>query len=98
MDFHEVVTAPESPWQNAYVERSTGSVRGESVDHVIVCSKAGLRRTLQPYTARYLRSRIHLALNKDGPVSWPMIGGAEETIVAVPQLDGVQHRCECRAA
>jgi hypothetical protein len=80
------------------VKRSIGSVRGESVDHVIVCSKAGLRRTLQPYTARCLRSRIYLALNKDELVSWPMIGRAEETIVAVPRLDGVHHRCECLAA
>ena len=98
MDIHEVVTAPRSPWQNAYVERFIGSVRRECLDHVIVCSKTGLRRTLQAYTAYYLRSRTHLALNKDAPVSRPVIGPAEGTIVAVPQVGGLHHRYERRAA
>ena len=30
MQIQEVVTAPRSPWQNAYVERFIGSVRCES--------------------------------------------------------------------
>ena len=98
MDIHEVVTAPRSPWQNAYVERFIGSVRRECLDHVIVCSKTGLRRTLQAYTAYYLRSRTHLALNKDAPVSRPTIGPAQGTIVVVPQVGGLHHRYERRAA
>jgi hypothetical protein len=32
----EVVTAPRSPWQNAYVERIIGSIRRECLDHVVV--------------------------------------------------------------
>jgi len=32
----EVLTAPQSPWKNAYIERLIGSVRRESLDHVIV--------------------------------------------------------------
>jgi hypothetical protein len=83
---------------NGYVERFIGSVRRECLDHVIVCSKAGLRRTLQAYTAYYLRSRTHLALNKDAPVSRPVIGPAEGTIVAVPQVGGLHHHYERRAA
>ena len=98
MDIHEVVTAPRSPWQNAYVERFIGSVRRECLDHVIVCSKTGLRRTLQAYTAYYLRSRTHLALDKDAPVSRPVVDPAEGTIVAVPQVGGLHHRYERRAA
>ena len=43
----EVLTAPGSPWQNAYVERFIGSVRRECLDHVIVLTAAGLRRVLQ---------------------------------------------------
>ena len=40
----EVLTAPRSPWQNAYVERLIGSVRRECLDHVIVFSAIGLQR------------------------------------------------------
>ena len=47
MDFREVITAPRSPWQNAYAERLIGSIRRECRDHVIVWNKRGLRRVLQ---------------------------------------------------
>ena len=47
LGMHEVLTAPGSPWQNAYVERFIGSVRRECLDHVIVWTAAGLRRVLQ---------------------------------------------------
>ena len=36
MEIGEVLTAPQSPWQNPYVERLIGSMRRECVDHVIV--------------------------------------------------------------
>ena len=98
MDTHEAVTAPRSPWQNAYVERFIGAVRRECLDHVIVCSKTALRRTLQAYTAYYLRSRTHLALAKDAPVTRPVVDPAEGAIVAVPQVGGLHHRYERRAA
>lgn len=46
----EIVTAPPSPWQNAYVERLIGSIRRECLDHVIVLSERHLRRVLQSYS------------------------------------------------
>ena len=46
MGIHDVLTAPRSPWQNAYAERFIGSVRRECLDHIIVLSAAGLRRVL----------------------------------------------------
>src|SRR5215468_5249 len=36
MEIHEVLSAPRSPWQRAYVERVIGSIRRECLDHVIV--------------------------------------------------------------
>src|SRR5260370_12710592 len=33
----EFVTAPRSPWQNAYVERIIGSILREFLDHAIIC-------------------------------------------------------------
>jgi transposase InsO family protein len=47
MDIREVLTAPRSPWQNAYVERFIGSVRRECLDHVLVFSAtAGVNATV----------------------------------------------------
>src|SRR6516162_2143237 len=41
------LTAPQSPWQNAYVERLIGSIRRECLDHVIVLNETGLPRVLK---------------------------------------------------
>jgi putative transposase len=98
MDIHEILTAPRSPWQNAYVERFIGSVRGECLDHIIVCTESGLRRVLNAYVEYYLRSRTHLALDKDAPVSRPVTSPADRGIVAISQLGGLHQRYERRAA
>jgi putative transposase len=42
----EVLSAPRSPWQRAYIERVIGSVRRECLDHMIVFHETSLRRTL----------------------------------------------------
>src|SRR4030095_12252767 len=68
MGIREVLTAPRSPWQNAYVERFIGSLRRECLDHVIIFNAAGLRRVLNAYIEYYTSSRTHLALEKDAPV------------------------------
>ena len=47
MGIEEVLTAPRSPWQNAYAERFIGSVRRECLNHVIVLNAAGLRQILK---------------------------------------------------
>jgi transposase InsO family protein len=47
----EVVTAPASPWQNAYAERLIGSIRREILDHVVVLNEGHLRRLLETYSA-----------------------------------------------
>jgi len=36
MQIKEVLSAPRSPWQRAYVERVIGSMRRECLDHVIL--------------------------------------------------------------
>jgi transposase InsO family protein len=98
MGIHDVRTAPHSPWQNAYIERFIGSVRRECLDHVIVCSPSGLRRVLRAYVEYYLHSRTHLSLDKDAPVSRPVASPSDGGIVAIPQLGGLHHRYERRAA
>ena len=46
MGIEEVLTAPRSPWQNAYAERLIGSIRRECLDHVIIANERGLRSRL----------------------------------------------------
>jgi transposase InsO family protein len=62
-------TAPASPWQNGVAERLIGSIRRESVDHMIVLGEAHLRRILKSYARYYNGVRMHRSLNKDAPVS-----------------------------
>ena len=98
MEIHEVVTAPRSPWQNAYAERLIGSIRRECLDHVIVWNARGLRRVLNAYVAYYHRSRTHLSLDKDSPVPRETAAPSEGRVVAIPQVGGLHHRYERRAA
>ena len=51
MHVEDIVTAPASPWQNAYVERLIGSIRRELLDHVVVLDERHLRRLLKTYFA-----------------------------------------------
>jgi transposase InsO family protein len=98
MEIEEVVTAPRSPWQNAYVERLIGSIRRECLDHVIVWNLRGLRRVLNGYVAYYLRSRTHLSLDKDAPITRRVASRTDGTIVTIPHLGGLHHHYERRAA
>src|SRR6516162_796444 len=98
MGICEVLSAPRSPWQRAYVERVIGSVRRECLDHVIGLHESSLRRTLKSYFEYYHRSRTHLSLGKDSPelraIQPPEMG----SVVSVPQVGGLHHRYERRAA
>jgi putative transposase len=98
LGIEEVLTAPRSPWQNAYAERLIGSIRRECLDHIIVANARGLRCVLNPDVAYYLRSRTHLSLDKDSPPSRPVTPRAQGAIVAIPQVGGLHHRYERRAA
>ncbi len=98
MGVEEVVTAPQSPWQNPYVERLIGSVRRECLDHVIVLNERHLRRILVSYLDYYHRSRTHLSLDKDTPEGRSVQAGCTGKIVAFPQVGGLHHRYERLAA
>jgi transposase InsO family protein len=50
MGIQEVLSAPRSPWQRAYVERVIGTLRRECLDHLIVFNEASLVRHLQLFT------------------------------------------------
>jgi putative transposase len=92
MNIKEVLSAPRSPWQRAYVERVIGSIRRECLDHLIVLNQESLRRTFRSYLSYYHRSRLHLSLERDTPESRPVqsIG----RVVAFPEVGGLHHRYE----
>jgi putative transposase len=98
MGIRQVRTAARSPWQNCYVERVIGSIRRECLNHVIVINDWHLRRVLKSYFRYYHESRTHLALEKDTPDSRKVHPREMGTIVQVPEVGGLHHRYERRAA
>ena len=98
LGMEEVLSAPASPWQRAYVERLIGSIRRDCLDCVIILGERHLRAILKNYLDYYHRSRTHLALGKDAPeprmVQPPELGG----LVELPEVGGLHHRYERRAA
>jgi putative transposase len=94
----EILTAPRSPWQNTYAERLVGSMRRECLDHIIISNERGLRRALAAYIEYYQKSRTHLSLNKDSPVSRPVVPPGNDAITAIPHVGGLHHQYERQAA
>ncbi len=94
----EVLSAPRSPWQNAYVERLIGSIRRECLDHVIVVNEQHLRRILQSYFSYYHRTRTHLSVDKDAPDTRAVLQPAMGRVVEITEVGGLHHRYERRAA
>lgn len=98
MGIEEILIAPRSPWQNCYVERVIGSVRRECLNHVIVFNDNHLRRLLKDYFRYYNKSRTHLSLNKDAPECRAVQSNKSERIIQIPQVGGLHHQYERRAA
>ncbi len=98
LNIEEVLSAPWSPWQNAHVERLIGSIRRECLDHVMILDEQGLRRILKLYFEYYEKSCTHLGLGKDAPIHRPVQSPALGKVIELPQIGGLHHRYERRAA
>ena len=98
MEIDEVRTAPQSPWQNPYVERLIGSMRRECVDHVIVLNERSLQRILRSYIDYYHHWRTHLSLGKDAPMSRRVEPAAPGEVIAMPHVGGLHHSYHRHAA
>jgi len=98
MGIEEVVTAPRSPWQNPYVERMIGSIRRECLDHLIVVDEWHLRRILASHLDDDHRSRTHLSLGQDSPVTRPVESAKAGEVIALPRVGGLHHCYERLAA
>jgi transposase InsO family protein len=89
MSIRDRPTAPRSPWQNGYAERSIGSIRRECLDHVIVFGEQHLRRVLRSYQQYYNGTRTHLSLAKDS--RRPRAIQSVDSILPLPVLGGLHH-------
>jgi len=98
LDIEEVVITPQSPWQNPYAERLIGTLRRECLDHVLVLGEAHLRRIVRRYVNYYHGARTHLALDKDAPEPRPAQLPERGTVIEIPEVGGLHHRYERRAA
>jgi putative transposase len=98
MGVEEVLIAPRSPWQNPYVERLIGSIRRECLDHVVILNERHLMHVLARYFAYYHQWRTHLSLAMDCPEPRPVQPPDLGEAIAVPEVGGLHHHYERRAA
>ena len=98
LDIRETVTAPRSPWQNAYAERVIGSIRRECLDHIVVIGERPLRGILSNYVDYYNETRAPLALAKDAPEPRSAQAPSQGRVVEVPRVGGLHHEYRRRAA
>ena len=98
LDIRETVTAPRSPWQNAYAERVIGSIRRECLDHIVVIGERHLRGILSNYVDYYNETRTHLALAKDAPEPRSAQTPSQGRVVEVPRVGGLHLEYRRRAA
>jgi hypothetical protein len=80
------------------VERVIGTIRRASLDHVIVFHEADLCLHMNSFVPYHHESRTHLWLAKDTPESRLAHSLELGPVVAIPQVGGLQHRYERRAA
>ena len=87
-----------SPWQNGVTERWAGTLRRELLDHVVVFNQGHLRRPVLDYVRYYNQDRCHLSVEKDAPVTRPVMAkpSAKAKVVALPRVGGLHHRYEWR--
>ena len=98
LGLEQVLTAPRSPWQNAYAEWVIGSIRQECLDQVLVSSEGHLRRPLTNSFHYYHRWRTHLSLAMDCPETRPVHPPEQGAVVAFPEVGGLHHHYERVAA
>ena len=73
-------------------------MRRECLDHLIVFNERSLKRPLQAYSDYYRRTRTHLAQQKDCPEPREVQRPDARSVVSIPEVGGLHHRYERRAA
>jgi len=88
-------SSPQSPWQNAFVERVIGSIRRECLNHLIALSAPGLQAILDEYVAYYNSGRAHQSLSGRPPDPSPRRSSGQ---IAARRVLGGLHHVYSRAA
>ena len=83
---------------NAHAERLIGTLRRESLAHIIILNEFSLQRILKTYLQYYEHSRTHLSLQKDAPASRAVQLPELGRVIELSQVGGLHHRYERRAA
>ena len=65
---------------------------------MVIPNERHLRRVLASYLRYYHQSRTHLGIQKDTPAHRPLAKSTTGSIVATPEVEGLHHRYERRAA
>ncbi len=68
------------------------------VDHIMIFNESSLKRILKTYFEYYEHSRTHLSLEKDAPSSRAVQPPELGRVIELPQVGGLHHRYERRAA
>jgi hypothetical protein len=63
-----------------------------------VFNEAGLQRLMTRYCSYHERSRTHLSLDKDTPIPRAVMLPSDGAVVTIPEVGGLHHRYERRAA
>jgi transposase InsO family protein len=98
MGIEEVQIAPRSPWQNPYCERLIGSIRRECLDHVIVLNERHLHHVLRSYMDYYHTWRVHRSLDMDAPDPRLVQSSELGAVMKLPEVGGLHHHYERKAA
>jgi putative transposase len=75
-----------------------GTIRRDFLDHVIVFHDPSLRRYLLAFVDYYHRSRTHLGLQKETPEARAIQAQRRAGSSRSPEIGGLHHRYERRAA
>ena len=76
-----------------------GNCRRDLLDYVIVVNERHLKRLMNEYVRYYHDDRTHLGLMKETPTGREAekSSSAGRSVVAMPRLAGLHHRCDLAA-
>ena len=98
MGIEQILSAPRSPWQNAFVERLIDTLRRDCLDHVVALNECHLRRIIARYFDYYHDWRTHLSLSMDAPNPRLVHPPDRGRVVAIAEVAGLHHHYERVAA
>jgi putative transposase len=87
----DVRTAYRAPKENACCERLLGSVRRESLDHMLIFNENRLLRVLREYADFYNSARPHQGLQQRIPDPLTTCTNPTGAVYAKPILGGLHH-------